>query len=212
MRATLPRSRRAPTRPRSSSAADLRGYGWCIRKQNYVNVGLGRLDGHALAAATAAVPVVSGGAGQGALRRVVALARTRVSRPRVAAPARRRRRGRAGGRCGRTGVPAERRGHPRGRRIGVCWRQPRFSPRGACTPAIGSRATTRSWARASRVVPPGPRGRVASRPGSARRWGARCSGSRCSCDASCSIAGSCTRTSRPWRPDADWPSAAHLLG
>ena len=33
---------------------DLRGYGWCIRKQDSVNVGLGRLVGHALPAAIAA--------------------------------------------------------------------------------------------------------------------------------------------------------------
>jgi flavin-dependent dehydrogenase len=30
----------------------LNGYGWCFRKQNYVNVGLGLLDQHACAAAT----------------------------------------------------------------------------------------------------------------------------------------------------------------
>lgn len=29
---------------------DLRGYGWCFRKGNYLNVGLGRLDSHGLAA------------------------------------------------------------------------------------------------------------------------------------------------------------------
>lgn len=28
--------------------ADMKGYGWCIRKKNFLNVGLGRLDSHAL--------------------------------------------------------------------------------------------------------------------------------------------------------------------
>ena len=32
---------------------DLKGYGWCVRKQNYLNVGLGRLDRQSLPAATA---------------------------------------------------------------------------------------------------------------------------------------------------------------
>jgi flavin-dependent dehydrogenase len=31
---------------------DLNGYGWCFRKQNYLNVGLGLLDPHACSAAT----------------------------------------------------------------------------------------------------------------------------------------------------------------
>jgi flavin-dependent dehydrogenase len=31
---------------------DLNGYGWCFRKQNYLNVGLGLLDRHACSAAT----------------------------------------------------------------------------------------------------------------------------------------------------------------
>jgi geranylgeranyl reductase family protein len=33
-------------------AADLNGYGWCFRKQQYINVGLGLLDRHACSAAT----------------------------------------------------------------------------------------------------------------------------------------------------------------
>jgi flavin-dependent dehydrogenase len=33
-------------------SADLNGYGWCFRKQNYLNVGLGLLDRHACSAAT----------------------------------------------------------------------------------------------------------------------------------------------------------------
>ena len=28
--------------------SDMRGYGWCFRKQNFINIGLGRLDEHAL--------------------------------------------------------------------------------------------------------------------------------------------------------------------
>jgi flavin-dependent dehydrogenase len=31
-------------RPELYFCADLRGYGWCFRKENYLNVGLGRLD------------------------------------------------------------------------------------------------------------------------------------------------------------------------
>jgi geranylgeranyl reductase family protein len=33
-------------------SADLNGYGWCFRKQNYLNVGLGLLDRHGCSAAT----------------------------------------------------------------------------------------------------------------------------------------------------------------
>lgn len=33
---------------------DLKGYGWCFRKQGHLNIGFGRLDGHALPRATAA--------------------------------------------------------------------------------------------------------------------------------------------------------------
>jgi geranylgeranyl reductase family protein len=34
----------APERPELYFCADLRGYGWCFRKEDYLNVGLGRLD------------------------------------------------------------------------------------------------------------------------------------------------------------------------
>jgi len=27
---------------------DMKGYGWCVRKKNFLNIGLGRLDPHAL--------------------------------------------------------------------------------------------------------------------------------------------------------------------
>jgi geranylgeranyl reductase family protein len=33
-------------------SSDLNGYGWCFRKQNYINIGLGLLDRHACSAAT----------------------------------------------------------------------------------------------------------------------------------------------------------------
>ena len=38
----------APERPELYFCPDLKGYGWCFRKQNYLNVGLGRLDPHRL--------------------------------------------------------------------------------------------------------------------------------------------------------------------
>jgi flavin-dependent dehydrogenase len=41
-----------PETPELYFSADLNGYGWCFRKQGYVNVGLGLLDRHACSAAT----------------------------------------------------------------------------------------------------------------------------------------------------------------
>jgi geranylgeranyl reductase family protein len=43
----------AAKRPELYFCPDLAGYGWCFRKGDYVNVGLGRLDPHALPHATA---------------------------------------------------------------------------------------------------------------------------------------------------------------
>lgn len=43
----------APERPELYFCRDLRGYGWCFRKQGYLNVGFGRLDAHALPRAAA---------------------------------------------------------------------------------------------------------------------------------------------------------------
>jgi geranylgeranyl reductase family protein len=43
----------AAERPELYFCRDLKGYGWCFRKQNYLNVGFGRLDAHALPAASA---------------------------------------------------------------------------------------------------------------------------------------------------------------
>jgi len=40
----------AEDRPELYFCGDLRGYGWCFRKQGYLNVGLGRLDTHNLPA------------------------------------------------------------------------------------------------------------------------------------------------------------------
>jgi flavin-dependent dehydrogenase len=42
-----------PEAPELYFCRDLKGYGWCLRKQDYVNVGLGRLDPHSLPRATA---------------------------------------------------------------------------------------------------------------------------------------------------------------
>jgi len=39
-----------PEIPELYFCRDLRGYGWCFRKDNYLNVGLGRLDSHRLGA------------------------------------------------------------------------------------------------------------------------------------------------------------------
>jgi flavin-dependent dehydrogenase len=41
-----------PETPELYFSADLNGYGWCFRKQGYVNVGLGLLDRHACSTAT----------------------------------------------------------------------------------------------------------------------------------------------------------------
>jgi flavin-dependent dehydrogenase len=37
-----------PDTPELYFCADLKGYGWCFRKQNYLNIGLGRMDQHRL--------------------------------------------------------------------------------------------------------------------------------------------------------------------
>jgi flavin-dependent dehydrogenase len=37
-----------PELPELYFCADMKGYGWCVRKNNFLNVGLGRLDPHAL--------------------------------------------------------------------------------------------------------------------------------------------------------------------
>jgi flavin-dependent dehydrogenase len=41
-----------PETPELYFSADLNGYGWCFRKQGYVNIGLGLLDRHACSTAT----------------------------------------------------------------------------------------------------------------------------------------------------------------
>ncbi len=38
-----------PDIPELYFCADIKGYGWCFRKQNYLNIGLGRMDQHRLA-------------------------------------------------------------------------------------------------------------------------------------------------------------------
>jgi flavin-dependent dehydrogenase len=43
----------AAGRPELYFCRDRRGYGWCVRKEGYLNVGFGRLDAHALPGATA---------------------------------------------------------------------------------------------------------------------------------------------------------------
>jgi flavin-dependent dehydrogenase len=43
----------APEVPELYFCRDLKGYGWCVRKGEYLNVGLGRLDRRSLPAATA---------------------------------------------------------------------------------------------------------------------------------------------------------------
>lgn len=44
----------SPERPELYFCRDLRGYGWCFRKQDYINIGFGRVDARDLPAATAA--------------------------------------------------------------------------------------------------------------------------------------------------------------
>lgn len=38
-----------PERPELYFCRDMKGYGWCFRKENYLNIGLGRMDRHRLA-------------------------------------------------------------------------------------------------------------------------------------------------------------------
>jgi len=42
-----------PDVPHLDFCRDLKGYGWCLRKGDYLNVGLGRLERRSLPAATA---------------------------------------------------------------------------------------------------------------------------------------------------------------
>jgi hypothetical protein len=37
-----------PEIPELYFCADMKGYGWCVRKKDFLNIGLGRLDPHAL--------------------------------------------------------------------------------------------------------------------------------------------------------------------
>jgi geranylgeranyl reductase family protein len=50
--ATAARFSVAPDVPELYFCKDLKGYGWCFRKQGYVNIGLGRADRHSLPKAT----------------------------------------------------------------------------------------------------------------------------------------------------------------
>ena len=43
-----------PDTPELYFCADLKGYGWCFRKNNYLNIGLGRMDQHRLSEHVAA--------------------------------------------------------------------------------------------------------------------------------------------------------------
>jgi hypothetical protein len=43
-----------PDTPELYFCADIKGYGWCFRKQNYLNIGLGRMDQHRLSEHVAA--------------------------------------------------------------------------------------------------------------------------------------------------------------
>ena len=47
------RSTIAPEHPELYFCRDLKGYGWCFRKQDYLNIGFGRLDSRALPKASA---------------------------------------------------------------------------------------------------------------------------------------------------------------
>src|SRR4029077_3441598 len=38
----------SPEMPELYFCSDMKGYGWCFRKENFLNVGLGRLDQHRL--------------------------------------------------------------------------------------------------------------------------------------------------------------------
>ena len=45
---------RSPEMPELYFCADIKGYGWCFRKNNYLNIGLGRMDQHRLSEHVAA--------------------------------------------------------------------------------------------------------------------------------------------------------------
>jgi menaquinone-9 beta-reductase len=54
----------APQTPELYFCRDFKGYGWCFRKEDHLNVGFGRVDGHALPHATAAFAAFLGARGK----------------------------------------------------------------------------------------------------------------------------------------------------
>jgi hypothetical protein len=186
-----------PDMPELYFSRDLRGYGWCFRKQRYMNVGLGLVGKQSLPAATAAF-----------VRFLCGIGRT-------TSPPSWRWRGHAyllgvGSVVARSTMVSCSSATPRGLRIrGAArgfarpssrgsWRQIRSCARRDATLAIASNRsrTASSAGMAARALPS-----MLSRflRGSSRRSCPGCSiapGSRVTC---CSIAGSCVRTSDPSR-------------
>ena len=107
-----------PDVPELFFCRDLQGYGWCVRKGEYLNVGLGRLDPRSLPAATQQLRRLPRGDAPDPAAFSVAMARPLVCGQRGAAPDAGRRRRAADRRRGRPGGSAERRRDPAGDRIG----------------------------------------------------------------------------------------------
>jgi flavin-dependent dehydrogenase len=172
---------------------DLAGYGWCFRKGDYINIGLGRLDHHGLPSA---------------ITEFVDFLKMRRRIPADASPWRWR--GHAyllSGTSSRRVVDdavmlsgdaaglasTEWRGDPAGKSSPDLWRRQRLSRRTAVTPAIGwSRTPDSSSSDLARVHLP-ICCRASFQEGFRSLWPSGCSRSRGSCDTSCSIGGFCTR-------------------
>ena len=107
-----------PTSQTLYFSSDLRGYGWCFRKQGYMNIGIGRLGHDPVPKAYADFLDFLASARQSAAGGNLAPARPRVSVVREAGKACPRRRGSARRRRRRPGGSAERRGHPASHRVG----------------------------------------------------------------------------------------------
>ena len=87
---------------------DLKGYGWCFRKQRYLNIGLGRLDRQSLPAATAEFVAFLDGQGEDLAAHGIAMARACVCLVRLLESAHRRPRRAAGRRRRRSCLSSKR--------------------------------------------------------------------------------------------------------
>ena len=173
-----------PEKPELYFSRDLRGYGWCFRKQDHLNVGFGHLSRRALPKASADFVAFLAARAQGSDRCNVALAGARLLVARIT-PASLRRRSHARRRCRRSRVSSEWRRDPAGDRVGLAGRfvnpaggrtarggPARLVPSACCRSDSGVVRPRRRWRDCCRPISlPDARARSASYPGirSARR-------------------------------------------